>query len=146
MTKDEWDMNFRLLEYHHRAMESRRAISFSVFTGSVALYLLFAKGTVEYLKGHPPLPDPFFLLQVKLMFGAIFLLYVCFQIQMERVNKFDRQRYKALQEALFPAPNTHVPITRESWRETMSASWAATWTVSLLFLLAATLWFLSGYF
>ena len=36
-TLDGW---FKLLEHHHQAMRSRRAIELSVFTGTMSLYLV----------------------------------------------------------------------------------------------------------
>ena len=115
---------FRLLEYHEKRMEVRRAIGLRMFTGLVAMNLLILNGVVS----HKELANKLFWpLAIFLVAMAILLLAALFCI--EAMNWRDRQMYHPLLGALdvYLAGATHQETTREPLWKSVLGSWAGTW-------------------
>ncbi len=121
--------HFSLLDYHQKAMESRRQIQFRVFLSLAALCLVLTKGMAE-LPYHGILTK----ISLTIMFVILWVLFIGLVVQMEVWNKSNREKYRAIEEFIF---NTlRIMPKKETCCETLKFSWAGTWpVVGLLFLL-----------
>ena len=133
------DQNERALwlewaRHHFQRMDARRAIELRLFIGLAALDLLLAKGAADYVARveHTSLVKA--LLCVVL--AGVPILYTGMILQIELVNKRDRERYHYYEDLMFDDTTSRERATQALeeglWRSVRSA-WAATWTgVALL--------------
>ena len=135
---DKHELQFKLLDYHHRAMETRREVQLRIFLGVVAMYLVLAKGTADSIS---KVSEPQLLqIWVQYFFGIVFILYTIFTLQVEGWNKADRQKYMRLQQMLWDSSvDSDKPkkecCKEECWCTSIRFSWAGTWPVLTVLLL-----------
>jgi hypothetical protein len=142
------DLAFKksMLEYYRLAMESRRSLSLRILTGVVALYLFGIWGAGELTKYICELNKLRYVMRGAAV--TICILYACFIFQIEKRNKFDREKYLALERyiwdritgALTPA----LKIETECFCTALSKSWAGTWAVIAVALLSVVTWIIAG--
>lgn len=137
-------ISLALLDYHHKAMEARRAIGFKAFLSLIALDLLILKGATEIRTAVSDLE--YLKILVIAGYWVLCSLYTVFIFQIERVNRYNRVKYSQLEKhiwgltGLTPASPPKLPSTESLWK-TVVRSWAGTWPVLtiILFSLGCTL-------
>ena len=130
---DKLEAKFRLLEYEHKVMELRRAICFKAFLSCIALDLLLLKGFCEYQDNF----DQSAKYLLIFLFCVIMILFLCFVLQIEKKNFFNRQKYTALEENIWCViqfdSDKSKTITEENRWQRAKNSWAGTWTFLTVF-------------
>ena len=138
---DKHELQFKLLDYHHRAMESRRAIQLQIFLGTVAVYWLLihnASDLISKMKNS---------ILMQMSFVIMWFLYLVFTIQVEGWNKQDRQKYLSLEKSLWASSvgGNKSEEEKECWRRTLWRSWAGVLSVVMISFLTYASWlFLSS--
>jgi hypothetical protein len=118
----ELDPWFRLLEYHEKRMEVRRAIGLRMFTALFGLNLLVLNGVLAHHVKGLFWPIAIFLVSMLLLlFAALGVI--------EIMNWRDRQTYHPLLGALdiyLVGETNQETIIEPSWKSVLG-SWAGTW-------------------
>ncbi len=89
---DKFELQFKVMDYHHRAMETRRTIQVQIFLGTVAVYWLLTLGAKTLISEWKDSQ-----VFIRGAFISIAFLYLLFTIQVEGWNKHDRQKYLSLE-------------------------------------------------
>jgi hypothetical protein len=80
-----------LLEYHHRAMESRRAIELKIFTAAIAFFLVITKGLYDAREVLYSYQGAGYFLAVPFLLSLVIYLFMLLCI--ESASKRNRQKY-----------------------------------------------------
>lgn len=130
------ELQFKLLEYHHRAMESRRAIQVQIFLGTIAVYWLLIHNARVLISEWAGVQ-----MFMQIGFGVVWFLYLIFTIQVEGWNKHDRQKYLALEKSLWASSaGGSLAEEKECWCSTLWRSWAGVVSVIMISFLAYVCW------
>lgn len=118
------EIELRLRDYHHKTMESRRAIGFKAFLSLVALELILLKGAFDF---------PCAVSEMRAygicVYIILCILFIFFMWQIEKCNAVDRRKYRALENSLWKNTRKEDEDKEETRWEKVRNSWAATWTV-----------------
>lgn len=139
MSDDKLELQFKLLDYHHRAMESRRSIQFRIFLVLAGLILLLARGMLD--TKLTPLKDSHEWLAALVFFGLA-LCFSGFTWAVEGWNKHDCDRYVQLEDKIWKSLELgDVPDnTQDLLGVPGKVSWAGWWPVLSIWLLAIVCW------
>jgi hypothetical protein len=123
-----------LLDYHQRAMESRRSVGFKAFLALAGFDILLLKGICDM---RPAIENwELFRFLVVIGYWSFLALYFFFMLNIELANRFNRLKYIQLEETVFRHTGLEPdlggpprPRYGEGCWKTLIVSWAGTWPV-----------------
>ncbi|GEM_PF-5182113 len=139
MSADKLELQFKLLDYHRRAMENRRAIQFRIFLVAAGFILVLTKGLFD--SKMIPLKGSHVWLAAVVLFGLAFFFSI-FTWAIERWNKHDRDRYIPLENKIWESLEMGAlpDDPKELLKGLGKVSWAGWWPALSIWLLAFACW------
>ena len=144
-----------LLDYYHRAMESRRGIELKIFTGIIAFFLVVTKGLYDRIETLAALTKylPTYLPGTTYIIGIPFILcifiYLFMLCRIETASKMDRSRYHFWENRIdtlvkerfgLSTEKSESEIEKEGFLSSWFRSWAAAPPFMAALLIALSCW------
>lgn len=133
------DAKLKLLDYHRKAMESRRTLSYQAFLGLLGFYFVLFQAIEKLIPLIDPSLEHLLRWVMTVVVIAAFTLFLAFSWQVEVRNAGDRKKYSHLEKDLWDSV-VSTPIDDQiSTADLVRRSWATTWPLLTLFVLSIAL-------
>jgi hypothetical protein len=133
------DAKLKLLDYHRKAIESRRTLSYQAFLGMLGFYFVLFQAIERLI----PLIDPSLEHLLRWLMTAVvllvFALFLAFSWQVEVRNAADRTKYGYLETDLWTSVVSVSVGNNATFHELARRSWATTWPLLTLLVLSVAL-------